>query len=117
MSATAPELAQRAHDVVERLAAAIQVGSSAAHLQLICSELFEALRVEFNRASVDESTQKKLLSSALDLCRQSGDPKLTAQLRLAQLRAVVALLHGGLPSAPQPALSRARFRIIQGGLA
>jgi hypothetical protein len=118
MSATAaPELVGRAHDVVERLSAAIQAGGSGAHLQLICSELFEALQAELNRISADETAKKELLSTAVELCRQSGDPKLKAQLRLAQLRAILALLKGGVPSAPLQQLNQPRFRVIQGGLA
>ena len=117
MSATASELAERAQDVVERLSAAIQAGASAAHLQLICSDLFEALRLEFNRTSRDDRALKELLSAALDLCKRSSDPTLTAQLRLAQLRAIVAIFSGEAPSAQQPMASRSRFQVIQGGLA
>jgi hypothetical protein len=117
MSATsAPDLVERAHDVVKRLSATIHAGGSGAHMQLICSELFEALQVELSRISDDEPVKKEMLSTALDLCRQSGDPKLKAQLRLAQLRAIVALLVGGVPGAPRRAPSQPRFRVIQGGL-
>jgi hypothetical protein len=116
MSAVAPELVERAHDVVVRLSAAVQAGSSGAYLQLICSELYEALRDEFNRAPMDDTARKELLSNALVLCKRSGDHALTAQLRLAQLRAIVALLESGAPHAPQ-AQGQPRFRVIQGGLA
>ena len=115
MSATASELVERAHDVVQRLSVAIQAGRSAAHLQLICSELFEALRAELGRAPVEDTDQRELLSTTLILCKRSGDPALNAQLRLAQLRAVVALLKGGTPSVPAHSI-RPRFQVIQGGL-
>jgi hypothetical protein len=113
----APELVERAHDLVERLSAAIHDGGSAAYLQLICSELFEALQAELGRANLDEHDKRQLLSAALDLCRQSGDPKLKAHLRLAHLRAIVALLTGVSASVPETVPNQPRFRVIQGGLA
>lgn len=117
MSVAAPELTQHAHDVVERLSAAIDDGRSAAHLQLICSELFEALRAEYERVPAEEKVAKDLLSTAIILCKRAGDPALSAQLRLAQLRATVALLHCGLPSELARTTNQPRFRVIQGGKA
>ena len=117
MSATAPELVQRAQDVVERLSAAIHAGGSGANLQLICSELFEAIQAELKLVAVGEGSKKELLSSALDLCIRVGDPTLKAHQRLAQLRGLVALLHGGDACAPTAVREVPRFRVIQGGIA
>jgi hypothetical protein len=118
MSATAPELVERAHVVVERLASAMAAGGSAVHLQLICSELFEALQAELGRISASEAAKKELLLTALDLCKRSAEPTLGAPLRLAQVRATVALLQGGLPRGPaQGSAGQPRLRVVQGGLA
>ena len=114
MSATASNLAQRAHTAVERLSAAIDAGNSAAHLQLICSELFEALRLELE-SEAEDVARRDMLLVARDLCQCSADTTLSGSLRVAQLRAVVTLLQGGLTH--RPIVGVARFRVIQGGVA
>lgn len=114
MSAPASEIAERAQNIVARLADALEAGRSRAHVQLICSELFEAVRIESEWPG-QEPDRREMLSAALDLCGRAGDPTVNAALRLAHLRAVVALLQGGL--AAQPEAAAPRFRVIQGGLA
>jgi hypothetical protein len=116
MLAAAPELIESAHDAMASLSAAMREGRSAAHLQLICSKLFQALQAELKAASLDEGEKKELLSSALDLCKRSADATITAQLRLDKLRAIVALLDGTANDA-RPLPNQPRFRVIQGGLA
>jgi hypothetical protein len=113
MPLTSPELADRARDVVARLSAAMEAGTSAARVQLICSELFVALRAESELPGI-EPARSAILSTALDLCRRAGDPTIKTALRDAHLRAVIALLQGGL--AAREASEAPRLRVIQGGL-
>jgi hypothetical protein len=118
------ELAALARTTVEKIGSAIHCGGSVAYAQLVASELYETLRLELTETPSSDPRTRGLLAAAADQCRRSADARLPAERRLAELKAVLALLEAGMRrraienSASPVGPARLRlFRVIEGGLA
>jgi hypothetical protein len=117
------ELAALARTTVEKIGSDIHRGGSVAYAQLVASELYETLRLELTETPSSDPSTRGLLAAAADQCRRSADERLSAERRLAELQAVLALLETGLrrrlseKAASAAGAQRLRlFRVIEGGL-
>jgi hypothetical protein len=119
------ELAALARTTVEKIGSDIHRGGSVAYAQLIASELYETLRLELTETPPSDPGRRGLLAAAADQCRRSADARLSAERRLAELQAVLALLETGArprprvvenAAAPAAAGTLRLFRVIEGGL-
>ena len=117
------ELAALARATVEKIGSDIHRGGSVAYAQLVASELYETLRLELALTPPTDPGARGLLAAAADQCRRSADARLSADRRVAELYAVLALLEAGTrrraieaAAAPAAAARLRLFRVIEGGL-
>lgn len=104
-------LLQVARQIANTLDASVVGGLEAICLTLLASSLYEALEREL--AMADSPDARLVLEGAIERCRRaaSADPERGCN----ELKAVIRFLLG-TGSLPPVTASRARFRVITGGL-
>jgi hypothetical protein len=123
------QLIDLGEDTLGQLARGVAAGAGVLHLQLIASQLYEAVKRELDALPAGDAGLKEVLSSALEQCRRAAKPgaapplilvelgTAVAMLSMHELGSTVAMLGMREASEPAPARGRPQLRVIQGGRA
>jgi hypothetical protein len=111
------ELEQLGQDIANQIARKLASGGRTAHLQLLASRFFEALKEELKQTPRHNDRRIALLTSAADRCRNVASCTSAPSLILVHVQAAVALLSEAPAVAmAQPSTStNPQLRLIQGG--
>jgi hypothetical protein len=97
----------------------VSTDAPAVHVQLLASQLYEALRAELARTPRANAAKVGILAAAADQCRRSAKYPLASHLIVEEMRAVILALDESpvatVPERPRPGVPQ--LRVIRGGLA
>jgi len=111
------ELVELGREAADRIAAEIRTGAGLVQCQLLASEFYDALRLEWAEAASSDADGARAMAAALRRCARLADAGISPQRLLAELRSAVASLEAGPDGSLRSQPTRPFLRIIQGGLA
>src|SRR5829696_892403 len=106
MQSVSPSLSRLGADVVVRIAREVVTRASAVRLQLLASQLYEALKLELERTPRHEARKVGALAAAVDQCRRSAENCVSPHLMLIETRAAVAMLNDAARPLPSEVVVR-----------